>query len=147
MPWRAAGCYNRGTRTPSMAGYRRMKRKAWPDSWSTNMVGIAGGDFTEVEAVQEALVESLHAGPGEGARQEVAVTKSGPAPSRWTLRTIRAAVDWLTEYTVSGVWRMLRRVGLGLHPSCARLFSPDPDYRSKVRRLHRCLRDAARFPD
>jgi hypothetical protein len=27
------------------------------------------------------------------------------------------------------------------------LFSPDPDYRSKVRRLHRCLRDAARHPD
>jgi len=25
--------------------------------------------------------------------------------------------------------------------------SPDPDYRRKVRRLHRCLRDAARHPD
>jgi len=27
------------------------------------------------------------------------------------------------------------------------LFSPDPDYRRKVRRLHRCLRAAARHPD
>jgi len=75
------------------------------------------------------------------------VTKSGPAPSRWTLRTIRASVDWLTAYTVSGVWRVLQACGLGLHTSCARLFSPDPDYSSKVRRLHRCLRDAARHPD
>jgi hypothetical protein len=27
------------------------------------------------------------------------------------------------------------------------LFSPDPDYRGKVRRLHRYLRDAARHPN
>jgi hypothetical protein len=71
----------------------------------------------------------------------------GPVLSRWTLRTIRASVEWLTEYTLSGVWRVLQTWGLGLHASCARLFSPDPDSRSKVRRLHRCLRDAARHPD
>src|SRR5262244_3558939 len=108
MPWHATECCNRGPRTPSMAGYRRMKRKAWPDSWFTNMVGTAGGYFAEVEAVKEALVEILHAGPAEAARQEVAVTKRGPAPSRWTLRTIRASVEWLTDYTVSGVWRVLQ---------------------------------------
>jgi len=124
-----------------------MKRKA-VRVWSpTNRVGTAGGYFEEVEAVREELVEILHAGPGEAARREVAVTKSGPAPSRWTLRTIRASVDWLTAYTVSGVWRVLQACGLGLHTSCARLFSPDPDYSSKVRRRHRCLRDAARHPD
>jgi transposase len=130
-----------------MVGYKSMKRMA-SRAWSpTNRVGTAGGDFAEVEAVREELVEILHAGPGEAARQEVAVTRSSPAPSRWTLRTIRASVDWLTAYTVSGVWRVLQGWGLGLHSSCARLFSPDPDYASKVRRLHRCLRDAARHPD
>ena len=97
--------------------------------------------------MREELVEILHAGPGEAARREVAATKKGPAPSRWTLRTIRASVDWLTDYTMSGVWRLLQSCGMGLHTSCARLFSPDPDYGSKVRRLHRCLRDAARHPD
>ena len=97
--------------------------------------------------MQAELLETLRAGPGEAARREVAVTKKGPAPSRWTLRTIRASVDWLTDYTVSGVWRLLQSCGLGLHTSCARLFSPDPAYRSKVRRLHRCLRAAARHPD
>jgi len=51
------------------------------------------------------------------------------------------------DYTLSGVWRMLQSCGLGLHTSCARMFSPDPDYTSTVRRLHRCLRDAARHPD
>jgi transposase len=130
-----------------MAGYRCMKRRESLDSSSTNMVGTAGGCFEEVEAVREGLLEILHAGPGEAARREVAVTTSGPAPSRWTLRTIRASVDWLTDYTVSGGWRMLQSCGLGLHTSCARLFSPDPDYQKKVRWLHRCLRDAARHPN
>src|SRR5678815_3546433 len=124
-----------------------MKRKAWPDSWPTNTVETVGGCFEEVETVRAELLEILRAGPGEAARREVAVAQNGPTPSRWTLRTIRASVDWLTEYTVSGVWRVLHTYGLGLHTSCARLFSPDPDYASKVRRLHRCLRDAARHPD
>jgi transposase len=68
-------------------------------------------------------------------------------PSRWTLRTVRVSVAWLTGYSLSGVWRVLQACGLGLHAACARLFSPDPDYRGKVRRLHRCLRDAVRHPD
>jgi transposase len=111
------------------------------------MVGTIGGRFEEREAVKEELLEILHAGPGEAARQEVAVGESGPAPSRWTLRPIRVSVEWLTAYTVSGVWRVLQTCGLTLRASCARLFSPDPDYRLKVQRLHRCLRDAARHPD
>jgi hypothetical protein len=110
-------------------------------------VGIVGGCFAAVDAVKEELLETLRAGPGEAARREVSIGASGPAPSRWTLRTIRASVDWLTAYTVSGVWRVLQTCGLGLHASCARLFSPDPCYSSKVRQLHRCLRDAARHPD
>jgi hypothetical protein len=124
-----------------------MKKKAWLDWWPTSTGESVGGRFEEREAVKEELLETLHAGPGEAARQEVAVGESGPAPSRWTLRTIRASVEWLTGYTLSGVWRMLQACGLGLHTSRARLFSPDPDYHRKVRRLHRCLRDAARHPD
>jgi transposase len=97
--------------------------------------------------VQEELLETLRAGPGEAARREVAVAESGPAPSRWTLRTLRVSVEWLTGFTLSGGWRVLQACGLGIHASCARLFSPEPDYGGKVRRLHRCLRDAARHPD
>ena len=103
-----------------MVGYKSMKRKASLAFSRTNRVGIAGGYFAEVEAVQEELLETLRAGPGEAARREVAVGAYGPAPSRWTLRTIRTSVDWLTDYTLSGVWRVLQSCGLGLHSSCAR---------------------------
>jgi hypothetical protein len=124
-----------------------MKRKGSPDFWHINRGATAGGYFEEVQAVKEELVETLRAGPGDAARREVAVGASGPAPSRWPLRTIRASVDWLTDYTLSGVWHVLQSCGLGLHSSWARLFSPDPDYQKKVRWLHRCLRDAARHPN
>jgi transposase len=130
-----------------MGGYKSMQRKE-SLAWSpTNTGEIVGGSFAEVEAVQEELLETRRAGPGEAARREVAVAKTGPAPSRWALRTIRASVEWLTEYTLRGVWRVLQPCGLGLHTSCARLFRPDPEYQRKVRGLSRCLRDAARHPD
>jgi len=29
--------------------------------------------------------------------------------SRWQLATIREAIPWLGEYTLSGVWRLLQR--------------------------------------
>jgi len=124
-----------------------MKRKVWQASSLTNRGESAGGSFTAVEAVQEERLETLRAGPGDAARRATAVGACGPAPSRWTLRTIRASGDWLMDYTLSGVWRVLQSCGLGLHSSCARLLSPDPAYASKVRRLHRCRRDAARHPD
>ena len=130
-----------------MGGYSYMRAKACPPSWATNTVDIDGGLFEEYATRREELVETLQAGPSEAARQEVAVGASGPVPCRWTLRTLRVSVAWLTEYTVSGVWRVLHACGLGIHAACARLFSPDPDYHPKVRRLYRCLRDAARHPD
>jgi hypothetical protein len=66
------------------------------------------------------------------------VGESGAAPRRWTLRTMRVSVEWLTQYTLSGVWRVLQAWGLGLHGGRARLVSPDPDYRRTVRYLPRC---------
>jgi hypothetical protein len=104
----------------------------------TTRGGIVGGRFEERERRAAELRETLQAGPGEAARQEVAVGARGPAPSRWTLRTMRVAVEWLTDSPLGGGWRVLQACGLGSHGARARLCSPAPDYRSKVRPLHRC---------
>jgi transposase len=109
-------------------------------------VVTVGGGFEAREEVKAELLETLHAGPGAAAGREVMVGTSGPVPSRWRLRTVRVSVAWLTGYSLSGVWRVLQACALGWHTARARLFSPDPDYRSKVRRLHRGWRDAARHP-
>src|SRR5262249_20681141 len=109
-----------------MAGYSYMRGKGWQASGPTNAVGPVGGPLAEREAMREERLEPLHAGPGEAARQEVAVGERGPAPSRWTLRTIRGSVEWLTEYTVSGVWRGLGARDLGVRAAAARPFFPPP---------------------
>jgi DDE superfamily endonuclease len=93
------------------------------------------------------VLERLRQGPGEEARQAAAPTADGPPPSRWTLRGIRATFQAVEHYTLSGVWRWLRRrVGVKLRSGRVQQFSPDPQYRTKVAKLKRCLRKVARNP-
>ena len=93
------------------------------------------------------LIERLQHAPGEEARQELAPTPDGPAPSRWTLRGVRATFPWLKHYTLSGVWRLLRRHKLHIRSARVRQHSPDPEYLTKLEHLLSCLRDAAAHPD
>jgi transposase len=88
----------------------------------------------------------LHQGPGEEARAQAAATAEGPPPSRWTLQTIRATFDWLRDYTLSGVWRLLRRWDLRLRSARVQQFSPDPQYADKVLDLEMALWEARRYP-
>lgn len=89
----------------------------------------------------------MRQGPGEAARQAVAVTPTTPVPSRWTLRTIRATFPWLHGYGLSGVWRILQRWQLQLRSARVQQYSPDPEYATKVARLEQCLQAAATAPD
>jgi hypothetical protein len=55
----------------------------------------------------------------------------GRHPVPWTLRTIRASIPALHDYSLSGVWRVLQHYKLGLRTAHVRRFSPDPEYRRK----------------
>ncbi len=90
--------------------------------------------------------ERLHQPPGEEARQELGLAPPSPPPSRWSVRTIRASVDALADYSLSGVWRLLQRLHVQRRPLRDHLYSPDPDYCAKVAHLERCLRAAVRWP-
>jgi hypothetical protein len=89
----------------------------------------------------------LQQGPGEEARPQATATAAGPPPSRWTLETIRATFDWLSNYTLSGVWRYLQRLDLRLRSARVQQFSPDPQYAAKVLELEMALWEARRYPD
>lgn len=63
------------------------------------------------------------------------------------MRGIRATFKAVENYTLSGVWRWLRRrVGVKLRSGRVQQFSPDPEYRKKTSKVKRCLRKAARDP-
>lgn len=121
-----------------------MRSKAWRGcSRGVKEVRAIAHPFAEREEVRERLRQ----GPGEAARREAAPTPTGPPPSGWTLRTIRASFKAIRNYTLSGVWRWLRRrVGVQLRSGQVQQFSPDPQYRKKVRRLIRGLQAVARHP-
>jgi hypothetical protein len=106
------------------------------------MVGPAGGIFDR----KETLTVRLRQAPGEEARQEMAVGPQGPAPSRWTLRSIRATFDWLQGYTLSGFWRLLTALDLPLRSAKVRQYSPDPEYTAKEAYLYRCMQAASAAP-
>src|SRR5262245_49871048 len=111
MPWPGTACCARPTPTPSTAGWTTTGARGCRACWPTCTAAPAAG--TAFSRQQE-LEERLRQGPGDQARNEAAARPDGPAPSRWTLPTIRATFDWLAEYTLSGVWRLLHRCGLRL---------------------------------
>jgi transposase len=101
-----------------------------------------GGIFDDAEP----LLERLRQGPGEEARQEMAVTEASPPPSRWTLRTIRATFEGFGHLTLSGVWRALERRRIGLRSATVQQYSPDPDYITKRDNLYKRMGEAAAAP-
>jgi hypothetical protein len=65
------------------------------------------------------------------------------ARSRWRLRDLRTVVPALARYSLSGISRALKRLGLRLKRGRLRLHSPDPAYqikRAELRRLQRAAR-------
>lgn len=101
-----------------------------------------GGVFDRRDEVTTRLQQA----PGAEAQQEVALTEQTPLPTRWTLRTIRASFSWLRDYSLSGVWRLLRSYDLRLRTARIQQYSPDPDYATKLARLEQCLIEAAAHP-
>ena len=110
------------------------------------MVDHAGGLFDKRAQQQHDVTAQLQAGPSQAAAHVHAVGERCPVPGKWTLATIRASVTGLETYTLSGVWRVLQRLGVSLRAAVVQLFSPDLEYALKKQRLERALRAAARQP-
>jgi hypothetical protein len=113
-----------------------MKPKEWLGCKRTNKAAIDGGIFDR----RAELVDMLRQGP-EGAHQS-----EPEQPTCWRLKTIRTAVSWLNDYSLSGVWRLLQRYKLKLRTAQVQQYSPDPDYEQKEAHLLECLRKTAHNP-
>ena len=105
-----------------------------------------GGAHHKSSDQTEELLSTLRQGPGDEAKKEVMITTDAPPPSHWTLRTIRVSIITLTNYSISGVWRLLQRHDLKLRSAKVQQYSPDPEYCRKKAYLLKCLREAALAP-
>lgn len=68
---------------------------------------------------------------------------SPPPPSRWSLAVVRMEFEWLADYTLSGVWRLLQSWDIEWKHGYVQHWSPDPRYQAKVAAITRCLRTVA----
>ena len=55
----------------------------------------------------------------------------GVERSRWTLELLGKACAWLADYTPSGIWRVLQRLGFSRKQVQDHIHSPDPAYDAK----------------
>ena len=104
-----------------------------------------GLDFQKKK--EEELLERVRQAPDEVVDKAKGVSTDVPIPSRWTLRTLRASLDWLEGYTLSGVYRVVSRCGLRLRSGRVQQYSPDPEYAEKVSHLSFCLQQVVRNRD
>jgi len=70
----------------------------------------------------------------------------GLARSRWWLDGIRQAVAWLGRCSLSGIHRLLRRLGVVYKRGRRHVHSPDLAYRQKVAVIQRLVGLAGRYP-
>jgi transposase len=73
--------------------------------------------------------------PGAEAAAELGLPPGVPPPQRWQLRTLRASIRELADYSLSGIWYACRRARVRLRQARPRLFSPDPAYLAIRQRL------------
>ncbi len=70
----------------------------------------------------------------------------GEERSRWTLEAIQQECDWLAQGTLSGVWRVLKRLGIHYKRARSYIHSPDPNYEAKLATVQAWLRCARAEP-
>jgi transposase len=70
---------------------------------------------------KEQLLETIHQSP-----------EAFDIPrSRWRLKDLKHALPFLGGYTLSGIWRLLKRHRIRLKRGQGYVTSPDPDYKKK----------------
>src|SRR5262245_48057093 len=132
MRWPTTASSDPVTPTPCTPGSTATRPRAWPASSRTNTAATAGVGPNRRDELQQRLRQgpgALPATPVPAAadsgipRSEAADAPAPAAPDapvvtwdrcRWTLPAIRASFDWLADYSLSGVWRLLQRCGLRL---------------------------------
>jgi hypothetical protein len=71
----------------------------------------------------------------------------GFTQSRWTLAALAQACPWLRATTLSGLWQLLKRLGIRYKRGREYLHSPDRCYEAKVSLIQHCLLQAWYEPE
>jgi len=104
-------------------------------AWEACIRSLVGDEVFPPEQIAE-LRETLHQAP----------TNFGLNLSRWSLEAIRQVCPWLSHYTSSGIWRILRALRIHSKRGQQHVHSPAPDYVGKRDRAESCVEAARAHP-
>lgn len=123
----------------------------WLDRYASE--GLAGllqhqhggfrGESLEVHRVE--VQDRLHR-PPTALPDRLAKRNPALAPCRYSLIVVRQSFEWMHDYTLSGVWRVLRRLEVEWKHGYVEQWSPDPAYCTKVESIEKCLKQAVLEP-
>jgi transposase len=100
-----------------------------------------------VDAHRAELEERLRQAPNGTAAATAHIPHcTPPPPTRWSLIVVRQHFDWMADYSLSGVWRVLQRCEIEWKHGYVNHWSPDPDYTVKVQAIKKCLKQAVSEP-
>jgi transposase len=92
------------------------------------------------EEVRAALIERIRRGPPPSDPQGA----GGRRRSRWQLSLFKMAIEWMRPLSLSGIWRILKRLEIGLKRGRDYIHSPDPQYLEKLEAVELCIERAKR---
>ena len=102
------------------------------------MAVLIGAVFDHTKEIED----RLQAGPGPQSREE----QEDPPPRRWTLSLIAKTFPFFADYSLAGVWKVLRAAGMCLRGSRTQMYRPDPKYQEKLEHLLTVLAQATHAP-
>ncbi len=70
----------------------------------------------------------------------------GLEQSRWTLEAIGSVITWLSSYSLSGIWRILKVLKISYKRGRPHAHSPDPHYDIKEQWAEQCVAEARANP-
>lgn len=78
-------------------------------------------DYPDAASAQAALLDVVRREPRQLGEEQI----------RWTLAAIGRQVPWLADHSLSGIWRVARRLGVHWKRAREHVHSPDPAYDAK----------------
>jgi len=85
--------------------------------------------YQKKEEAKEAILHTVRREP----------STFGESRSRWSLSLIIDVCKWLQVNTISGLSKLLKRLGISYKRGRSYIYSPDPYYQSKMDRIALCL--------
>lgn len=98
------------------------------------------------EEARAEIIDTIHRGPPPFPDPQPSANAGEETVrrTRWQLSVFKEAIEWMRPLSLSGIWRILNRLEIGLKRGRDYIHSPDPQYQEKLEAVELCMERARR---